>query len=114
MTSPAAASVKAVSATSGSRDHRRLCPFTGLHQFYEPVHGPQRKTRKEVGIRKTLGSLRGQLIGQFLGESILVAFLAFVIAIALAALSLPWFSSLSGKTMTLALDQPTFLGLSLV
>ncbi len=68
---------------------------------------------REVGIRKTLGSFRGQLIGQFLGESILVALLAFVLAVGLTTLSLPWFSSLSGKPMTLPWTSPTFWAISL-
>ncbi|HEY6901595.1 MAG TPA: FtsX-like permease family protein, partial [Puia sp.] len=68
---------------------------------------------REVGIRKTLGSFRGQLIGQFLGESILVALLAFVLAVGLTALSLPWFSALSGKPMTLPWTSPTFWAISL-
>lgn len=58
------------------------------------------KRAKEVGIRKTVGSLRGHLIAQFLGESVLLAFLSFVLAVALAALTLPWFNQLAGKTMT--------------
>jgi putative ABC transport system permease protein len=57
------------------------------------------KRAKEVGIRKTVGSLRGHLIAQFLGESVLIAFLSFILAVALAALSLPWFSHLSGKLL---------------
>lgn len=69
---------------------------------------------REVGIRKTLGSLREQLIGQFLGESILVALLAFVFAIVLAALSLPWFSSLSGKPMTMPWNSPSFWAVSMI
>jgi ABC-type antimicrobial peptide transport system permease subunit len=52
---------------------------------------------KEVGIRKTIGSRRYQLIGQFLGESVLTAFLAFVLAILAAALTLPWFNQLAAK-----------------
>ena len=55
---------------------------------------------KEVGIRKTIGSRRYQLIGQFLGESILTAGIAFCLAIALAAVSLPFFNQLSAKEMT--------------
>ncbi len=54
---------------------------------------------KEVGIRKTIGSRRYQLIGQFLAESILTGLLAFGIAIAIAAISLPWFNQLSAKEM---------------
>jgi len=55
---------------------------------------------KEVGIRKTIGSRRYQLIGQFLGESLFTAGLAFGIAIAIAALSLPFFNDLSAKEMS--------------
>jgi putative ABC transport system permease protein len=68
---------------------------------------------REVGIRKTLGSLRGQLIWQFLSESILVALLAFVFAIILTAGSLPWFSSLSGSPLTLPWTSLTFWTISL-
>ncbi len=56
---------------------------------------------KEVGIRKTIGSLRSQLIGQFFSESILVAFLAFLLAISLVFFSLPFFNSLAAKEMTI-------------
>jgi len=52
---------------------------------------------KEVGIRKTIGSLRSQLILQFLSESTLTAILAFVLAILLAWLVLPGFNSLTAK-----------------
>jgi putative ABC transport system permease protein len=69
---------------------------------------------REVGIRKTLGSLRGQLIWQFLAESNLVALLAFALALVLTALSLPWFSSLSGTPMTLPWTSPTFWVISLI
>ncbi|HEY8969939.1 MAG TPA: FtsX-like permease family protein, partial [Puia sp.] len=71
------------------------------------------KRAREVGIRKTLGSLRTQLISQFLGESLLVAFFAFVLAILLTRLSLPAFSQLSGKPMTLPWTSPIFWVLSL-
>jgi putative ABC transport system permease protein len=71
------------------------------------------KRAKEVGIRKTLGSLRTQLVWQFLGESLLVAFFAFVLAIGLTQLSLPAFSQLSGKPMVLPLTSLVFWALSL-
>jgi ABC-type antimicrobial peptide transport system permease subunit len=66
------------------------------------------KRAKEVGIRKAIGSYRKQLIGQFLGESLVMAFLSFFIALALAWLCLPWFNQLSGKQMTLPWGQPVF------
>jgi putative ABC transport system permease protein len=72
------------------------------------------KRAKEVGIRKVVGSLRGNLIAQFLGESVLIAFLSFVLAIALASLSLPWFNQLAGKTMVFPWTNPVFWVLSIV
>ncbi len=57
------------------------------------------KRAKEVGIRKTVGSLRGQIIGQFLSESVLVAFMAFVFSIGLVLLLLPFFNGLANKEM---------------
>ncbi|SEL70376.1 ABC-type antimicrobial peptide transport system, permease component [Chitinophaga rupis] len=72
------------------------------------------KRAKEVGIRKTAGSLRGHLIAQFLAESVLLAVLSFVLAVALAALTLPWFNQLAGKTMTFPWTNPLFWGLSLI
>ena len=71
------------------------------------------KRAREVGIRKTLGSLRTQLISQFLAESLLVAFFAFVLAIGLTVLSLPAFSQLSGTPMTFPRASPIFWALSL-
>ncbi len=55
------------------------------------------KRAKEVGIRKAVGSLRGQLIGQFFSESILVALLAFLLCIGIVQLMLPLFNEVAGK-----------------
>lgn len=68
---------------------------------------------KEVGIRKTVGSLRRQLIAQFLCESLVVAFLALVLALVWVLLSLPFFNSVADKDMHLPLAQPAFWGLVL-
>lgn len=54
---------------------------------------------KEVGIRKVAGSLRSNLIIQFLTESVLLSFLSLVFALAIAALLLPLFNQLAGKEM---------------
>jgi putative ABC transport system permease protein len=56
---------------------------------------------REVGIRKTIGSHRWQLIGQFLSESILVSLIAFVLALLLASVSLPFFNNIADKQMTI-------------
>jgi hypothetical protein len=55
------------------------------------------KRAKEVGIRKTIGSLSIHLVGQFLIESVLITLLAFGIAILMSQLFLPLFNSLAGK-----------------
>ena len=55
---------------------------------------------KEVGLRKSLGAVRGQLIGQFYSESALLALGGLVLALGLVALGLPAFNTLSGKALT--------------
>jgi putative ABC transport system permease protein len=66
------------------------------------------KRAKEVGIRKTVGSLRGQLIGQFLSESVLVALVSFVFSILLVTLLLPLFNTLAAKNIQLPWHSPAF------
>ncbi len=58
------------------------------------------KRAKEVGVRKTNGALRSQLIGQFLTETVLISTLAAVIALAMVSFSLPWFNSIADKQFT--------------
>ncbi|NJM24740.1 MAG: FtsX-like permease family protein [Bacteroidia bacterium] len=66
---------------------------------------------KEVGLRKTLGSLRGQMIGQFLAESMVYAFIAVVMAIVACYFLLPSFNLLSGKELGMqVLLSPRFIG----
>ena len=55
------------------------------------------KRAKEVGIRKAIGSGRGKLINQFFSESLLVSGVAFIIALLLVLLMLPWFNNVAGK-----------------
>ncbi len=52
---------------------------------------------KEIGIRKVMGSLRKQLIGQFLTESILLTAFAMLVAFGLVLVLLPYFNEVSGK-----------------
>ncbi|HEY4291307.1 MAG TPA: ABC transporter permease [Puia sp.] len=68
---------------------------------------------KEVGIRKTVGSLKRQLVGQFLMESVIVALLAFIISIAIVQLSLPFFNNLAAKDMALPWNNSLFWVLSI-
>ena len=57
------------------------------------------KRAKEVGIRKTIGSLRQQLIFQFFSESLLTVFFAFVLSLLLVELMLPFFNEVANKQM---------------
>jgi len=55
---------------------------------------------REVGIRKTLGSTRRALIGQFLSEATIMSFVAMVMAVVWALLALPSFNALTAKELT--------------
>ncbi len=59
------------------------------------------KRAAEVGIRKAIGSARQQLISQFFSESLLVALLAFMMALLFAILALPMLNDLSAKQITI-------------
>jgi putative ABC transport system permease protein len=58
---------------------------------------------KEVGVRKAVGSLRGQLIAQFMTESILLNGFAVLLALIFVALALPRFNEVSGQQLSFAL-----------
>ncbi|RRA99780.1 ABC transporter permease [Larkinella rosea] len=77
------------------------------------------KRAAEVGIRKVMGAERGSLIGQFLGESMVLSLIGLVIAFALVSLLLPVFNQLAGKALlgSELMEPPialTFIGLSLL
>lgn len=55
------------------------------------------KRAKEVGIRKSIGSMRSQLIAQFYSESMLIAIVSFFLSLLLTQLSLPFFNDLANK-----------------
>jgi len=57
------------------------------------------KRAKEVGIRKAIGSLRGQLIRLFYGESLFAVLIALVGALLLMAMALPYFNEVADKRM---------------
>ncbi len=67
------------------------------------------KRAREVGIRKVVGADKKQLIGQFLSESILLAFVSLIIAFVLVELFLPAFNQLSSKELSVEPSNLTFL-----
>ncbi len=71
------------------------------------------KRAKEVGIRKVMGSVRSQLIKQFLFESLFLVSLAFAIALGLSYAGLPFLNELAGKNLTIPFLDPYFLIISI-
>ena len=64
---------------------------------------------REVGVRKAVGSKRGQLIAQFLSESAVLNGIALIIAVAIVLIAIPGFNSLSGQQLSFTLfEQPDF------
>ena len=54
---------------------------------------------KEIGLRKVAGAVRGQLIIQFLSESVFISFLSLILALAIVLLFLPTFNQLAAKKL---------------
>jgi len=74
---------------------------------------------REVGIRKIVGSLKRQLVGQFLGESILLSLMALLVAVGLIQAALPFYRSMTGRALGLPYFSspfviPGLLGLALL
>ncbi len=63
---------------------------------------------REVGIRKSVGSRRHELILQFMGESVFLAVVAFGIAILLSQLLLPFYNQLVDKQLFIEYASPKF------
>ena len=72
------------------------------------------KRSKEIGLRKTIGAIKSQLIGQFLGEAILYALIAAVVAAVLITLVLPIYNDLSQKSINFDLLDPRVIGFLLL
>lgn len=64
---------------------------------------------REIGVRKVVGAGKRQLVVQFIGESMLVSFLAILLSLLIVALILPSFNTLTEKHLSLNLADPSFL-----
>ncbi len=69
---------------------------------------------KEVGIKKVVGAEKSQLMRQFIGESLMVSLISFVLAVGLSALLLPLFNQLAGKTVSPGIFSNTYYLLTLL
>ena len=67
--------------------------------------GRSARRAKEIGIRKVVGSLRRQLVGQFIAEAFLLTILSVALGLGLCYLLLPYFNSLSGKELSFSFAQ---------
>lgn len=66
------------------------------------------KRAKEVGIRKTLGSLRSSIIFQFFSESLMIVAFSFILALSIAVIILPYFNDIADKKMSIAWGNTMF------
>ena len=56
---------------------------------------------REIGIRKVAGAQRGEIITQFLGESVMITYMAIILAVGLASITLPWLNAITGQTLSM-------------
>jgi predicted permease len=99
--------------TGGLIEYVRLFSIVGIFvlllaciNFMNLSTARSERRAKEVGIRKTIGSVRGQLVAQFYLESLWTVLLASGVAVLLAWLALPWFNDVSGKDMHIPWANP--------
>ncbi|MBT1688054.1 ABC transporter permease [Dawidia soli] len=68
---------------------------------------------REVGIRKSVGSSRPQLIAQFMGESLFMAVVAFALSMVMVQIALPFYNTLIAKRLAIDFSSPLFWTFSL-
>ncbi len=64
---------------------------------------------KEVGVRKVMGAGRGKLIGQFIGEAVIMAFVSVLVAVGIVYAAMPAFNNLVQKELSVDILQPSHL-----
>jgi putative ABC transport system permease protein len=102
-------------SVGGNIRHVRLYGTIGLFvlllaciNFMNLATARSEKNAKEVGIRKTVGSLRSQLLSRFFVEAVLIALLSFLCSLIIISAILPFFNELTGKEMFIPWLQPLF------
>ncbi|MDB4286247.1 ABC transporter permease [bacterium] len=89
-----------------------LVLILGCINFMNLSTAQSERRSKEVGIRKAIGSLRSQLISQFLTESFLVVMLSFILAIAMISFVMPFFNGLVDKSLIVPFGDLYFWAIS--
>lgn len=102
-------------ATGGMSDYVKLFTIIAIFilviaciNFMNLSTARSERRAREVGIRKSLGSNRGQLILQFIGESLFLSVLSFAIAVLLSLLVLPAYNNLVDKQLEINFTDPQF------
>lgn len=85
--------------------------FIACINFMNMATARSAKRAKEISIRKSIGADRRNLIRQFLGESIIISFLAMVVAIVLVLVLLPYFNVMVEKELAINFQDFTFWAL---
>ena len=80
------------------------CTVDRLHQFHEPEHGQSIQQDEGSRDHKVVGAVKGVLIWQFIGESLLLTLLAVLVALILAIALLPAFNYMTGKEIIMPVN----------
>lgn len=102
--------------TGGKYEYIKLFGMVGIFvlliaciNFMNLATARSEKRAREVGIRKAIGSLRRQLIAQFLTETLLTSFLSFIVAMAMIPLVLPFLKDMGFQNITFDLGNISLL-----
>lgn len=85
-----------------------LILFIACFNFINLTTARASERAKEVGVRKVVGAVKKHLSLQFIGESVLLCLMAYVLAVILSVLLLPVFNYLAGKTVSHGLFENSF------
>lgn len=94
-----------------------LILFIACINFMNLATARSAERAREVGVRKTMGSFKRQLVFQFLTESFVLSLIGVVLAVVILQFSLPFFNNLTGKTLAFQFDAMSvlvLLGISVV
>jgi putative ABC transport system permease protein len=102
-------------ATSGLIEYVRMFGVIGILvliiaciNFTNLCTARSEKRAREVGVRKAIGSQRKHLILQFLSESMLLTFIAFLVSLVIVQLLLPYFNKLTSADISIPYSNPIF------
>ena len=105
--------------TGGAIEYVRLFAIVGILvlviaciNFMNLSTARSEKRAREVGIRKAIGSQRKQLIAQFLGESLITTFIAFLLSLAIVKLTLPLLANTGFRDISFDFSNFSLLGIA--